>query len=254
MRKNRGAARAGAGRARDEVYHCQRDGDEGGHHQSLCARGRGGREGRHYEVLSLAIPVHAFSTPRHSHSIVLSQHNTLSSPTKCTAPPEIPTQQPSKISAFDFVEKFRQSPRVHISLTIAYDHLLKTYWWPRGHILGMPLTARIYRQHERCPAKRRGSVGTPSRSRPKGRVVRCAPCVAIAAAAIRTQGENWAMALLPIRGVTIVSGQSHHVDASPLEIRISNVHPTLLGAYLHADPGDDGGDVRDNTDLLAASP
>src|ERR1700730_11482527 len=41
-----GAARAGSGSAGDEVCQRQGDYDEGGHHQGLRARGRGGREGR----------------------------------------------------------------------------------------------------------------------------------------------------------------------------------------------------------------
>src|SRR5215469_14662941 len=41
-----GAARAGAGSAGDEVHQRQGDCDEGGHHQGLRTRGRGGREGR----------------------------------------------------------------------------------------------------------------------------------------------------------------------------------------------------------------
>src|SRR5215475_9669453 len=40
------AARAGSGSAGDEVHQRQGDCDEGGHHQGLRARGRGGREGR----------------------------------------------------------------------------------------------------------------------------------------------------------------------------------------------------------------
>src|SRR4029077_18306940 len=41
-----GAARAGSGSAGDEVHQRQGDCDEGGRHQSLRARGHGGREGR----------------------------------------------------------------------------------------------------------------------------------------------------------------------------------------------------------------
>src|SRR5215831_6303072 len=41
-----GTARAGSGSAGDEVHQRQGDCDEGGHHQGLRARGRGGREGR----------------------------------------------------------------------------------------------------------------------------------------------------------------------------------------------------------------
>ena len=54
-------------------------------------------------------------------------------------------------------------------------------------------------------------------------------------------GENWAMALLPYQGVTTVRGTRRCQPIGNPDFRTSR--PTLLEAYLHADPGDDGGDV-----------
>lgn len=42
---------------------------------------------------------------------------------KFTFPRNTPTNQPSKISAFDFIETFRHAHRLNLSRTIAYSRL-----------------------------------------------------------------------------------------------------------------------------------